>query len=262
MMPMHIGLARLFKKRWGMDRRFVGARTVYGVDFGDLHAVVIGVGGVGSWVVEALARSGVGRLTLIDMDAVTLGNVNRQLCALDSTMGLDKVAVLAKRVQDINPDAVLDIYDEFLNADNVDRLLPDKSARSHTLVFECTDDMRAKTAVFWHCRYQKLPLVVAGGAGGKADVASLKIGDIMQARQDPLLGKMREKVLHAMTDKPKKLGALCVYADTPILRTGAGKLHCEGLGSAVAMTASMGMMMVGAGLLAWAQKQRLAQSAS
>lgn len=240
-------------------RSFLGTQKLYGESafevFAHAHAYVVGVGGVGTWLAEALARTGIGTLTLIDMDIVVQSNINRQLAALNSTLGLGKIAVMGERIAQINPACTVHLVDEFLDTDNVATLLPHRPAK-HTLVFDCTDDSRAKLAMALHCRFHRLNLVVAGGAGGKTDPTTLTTTDLKDAYQDPLLARLRQN-LKKSGIKDKKYGIRCVYATQALQNRGTAKLGCQGYGSSVVMTCAMAMMMAGEGLRQLAQKQSL-----
>lgn len=244
-------------------RPFVGTATLYGQDaltaFSNAHAYVIGVGGVGSWVAEGLARTGVGTITLIDMDVLALSNINRQLPALHSTLGESKVAAMAARLTDINPDCHVNAVDDFLTQDNVHALLPNKDTAQAlkkdgktVLVLDCTDDMNAKLAIALHCRFNKIKLVVAGGAGGKINPACLTVADLRDTYQDPLLAKLREKLKARGINRAAKdkFGIKCVFSSEPpnVQKACQSGLHCGGYGSSVVVTCSMGMIMTATAL--------------
>ena len=256
------------------QRRFAGTQRLYGQaafeKFAHAHVYVIGVGGVGTWAAEGLARTGVGQLTLIDLDVLVASNVNRQLPALNSTFGCSKIKVMAERIEQINPCVTVNLIDDFLTADNVDSLLPSreqmqqaKQAQQSIVVLDCTDDMAAKLAIALHCRFNKLKLICAGGAGGKTDPLQITVSDLKDSYQDPLLARLRNKLRHEKninTQMKEKFGIKCVYSTQPPItgksaamaceQTGAqqsgqqGGLHCGGYGSAVAVTATVGMVMV------------------
>lgn len=247
------------------DRRFQGTKTLYGQNsfdnFEKAHVIVIGVGGVGTWVVEGLARTGVGKLTLIDMDVLVASNVNRQLPALDSTFGRSKIESMAERASQINPKLELELVDDFLTPENVAQLLPSREQAKQMLadgtrvvVLDCTDDMSAKLAIALHCRFNKLKLICAGGAGGKTDPLQITVSDLKDTYQDPLLARLRTKLRneHGINKAMKeKFGIKCVYStQPPIVNKSAdgscqtGGLHCGGYGSAVAITSVVGMVMV------------------
>jgi len=224
------------------DRRFKGTQTLYGQqsfsNFEKAHVIVIGVGGVGTWVAEGLARTAIGKMTLIDMDVLVASNVNRQLPALDSSFGKSKIEEMATRVRQINPKLELTLVDDFLTA----------------IILDCTDDMSAKIAIALHCRFNKLKLICAGGAGGKTDPLQITVSDLKDTYQDPLLARLRSKLRneHGINKQMKeKFGIKCVYStQPPIVNKSAdgsvqtGGLHCGGYGSAVAVTSVVGMVMV------------------
>lgn len=236
------------------ERRFTGANKIYGEDrfktFEDSHVMVIGIGGVGSWAVEALARSGLGKLTLIDMDVIVASNVNRQLPALSNTFGHEKIEVMAQRCRDINPRIEVKLIDEFLTPDNVKELLADRP----DVVLDCIDDVKAKLALILHCRFNKIPLIVSGGAGGKLDPLKIRVADLSKTEQDPMLAKIRTQLrAKGIAKKPKeKFGITCVYSlDNPFSNVAACEtvdasagLRCGGYGSAVVVTSSFAMIAV------------------
>jgi tRNA A37 threonylcarbamoyladenosine dehydratase len=237
-------------------RRFGGIARLYGPAALErlraAHMVVVGVGGVGSWAAEALARSGVGELTLIDLDHVAESNINRQTQALGSTLGEAKVRALARRLHDINPDCVVHEVEEFLDADNLDALLPAKP----DVLLDCCDQVRAKASMAAHALRARMPLIVSGAAGGKRLAQHVRVMDLADVRGDPLLAKLRYRMRreHAAA-RQGPIGLSCVCSDEPraaLLQQdcampddpGAG-LNCAGYGSSVMVTASFGMVAAG-----------------
>ncbi len=239
------------------DRRFTGTRTLYQGHFDDFqkaHVYVIGIGGVGSWAVEALARTGVGELSLIDMDVLVESNINRQLPALTDTFGDSKAQIMANRARGINPDINIHVIDEFITPNNVHTLLPDKNMitahqtnQRALVILDCTDDINAKLAIALYCRFNKVKLVISGGVGGKIDPLQIKVGDLKDVYQDPLLAKLRQSLKDKNINKElkQKFGIKCVYSSEPLKLANACKsgLNCGGYGSAVTVTASVGMIM-------------------
>lgn len=243
------------------QRRFAGTQKLYGAaqfsKFENLHAYVVGVGGVGSWAAEGLARTGVGEMTLIDMDVLVASNVNRQLPATDSNFGKSKIEAMAARIKEINPHIKLHLIDDFLSQDNVQLLISNRALQSQLkqsgkqlVVLDCVDDMNAKLALALHCRFNKLKLIMAGGAGGKTDPTQIQVADLKDTYQDPLLAKVRQRlrqdygINRAMKEK---FGIRCVFSSQPPIvdkSCQAGGLHCGGYGSAVAVTSVVGMMLV------------------
>jgi tRNA threonylcarbamoyladenosine dehydratase len=236
--PMSFDAARAFG---GVDRLF-GAGTQQRL--AQAHVLVAGVGGVGSWAVEALARSGVGALTLVDPDHLAQSNLNRQLPALTSTLGQSKVHALAQRIALINPHCAVRAVDEPLTEDNLAALI---GAPLHG-VLDCIDQPRVKTALTVFVREQRrsLPLVLCGAAGGKRDPTQLRVVDLAQATHDPLLARVRNDLRrnHRFA-RVGKMGVRCVSSPEP--RAGASAstqagaaLACAGYGSTVTLTAPMG----------------------
>lgn len=236
------------------DRRFAGVAKIYSEDtfshYEKSHVMVIGIGGVGSWAVEALARTGVGELTLIDMDVVAASNINRQLPAMSSTLGMDKIEVMAERCRSINPRIKINLIDDYLTSENVKELL----AEAPDLILDCIDDVKAKLALMLHCRFNKIPLIVSGGAGGKLDPLKIRVADLSKTEQDPMLAKLRTQLRSkGICKKPKeKFGITCVYSiDNPFSSAevcASAGLRCGGYGSAVVVTSSFAMIAVAEGL--------------
>jgi tRNA A37 threonylcarbamoyladenosine dehydratase len=234
-------------------RRFGGIDRLYGP--GSLaraaaaHVVVIGIGGVGSWAVEALARSGVGRLTLIDLDHVAESNMNRQIHALESTLGAAKVVAMRERIAAINPRCTVTCVEEFIAEENVAALLPACDA-----VIDAIDNVRAKAALIAHCRRGNIRIVTTGGAGGRTDPTRTEVTDLARTVQDALASKVRARLRKEYgfpRDPKKKFDVECVFSQELILRPmadescdlpvdGAAGLACAGYGSSVAVTAAFG----------------------
>jgi tRNA A37 threonylcarbamoyladenosine dehydratase len=174
------------------QRRFSGVVKSYGPAaferFASAHICVLGIGGVGSWVVEALARSGVGTLTLVDLDVVAESNINRQLHALDETVGRDKIKVMFDRVGQINPQAKVFLVDEFVTVDNVEDLL----GNQYSYVVDCIDNFRVKAALISVCKNANVPVITIGGAGGKIDPGLIECGDLSGTERDQLLAQTRK----------------------------------------------------------------------
>lgn len=234
------------------SRRFGGIERLYGAGslarLAAAHVCVVGIGGVGSWAVEALARSGVGRLTLIDLDHVAESNINRQAHALEDTLGQAKVLAMKERVARINPSCRVDCVEEFIAPENVATLLPACDG-----LLDCIDQVKAKAALVAHCRKAKIPVVTTGGAGGRTDPTKIRIDDLARTTQDALASKLRAKLRkeHGFPrDAKKKFGVPCVFSDEQIRRPQGGAcdldeaglhgLNCAGYGSSVAVTAGFG----------------------
>lgn len=241
------------------DRRFAGVAKIYGESsfnhYENSHVMVIGVGGVGSWAVEALARTGIGELTIVDMDVVAASNINRQLPAMTSTLGQEKIEVMAERCRQINPRMTVNIIDDYLTPENIKEVL----TPTPDIILDCIDDVKAKLALMLHCRFNKIPLIVSGGAGGKLDPLKIRVADLSKTEQDPMLAKLRAQLRSkGICKKPKeKFGITCVYSiDNPFSNTEAcstsddtafnpsAGLRCGGYGSAVVVTSSFAMIAV------------------
>ncbi len=240
------GIARLFSEE-GLQR------------LRRAHVGVVGIGGVGSWVVEALARTGVGRLTLIDLDEVCVSNVNRQLHALDGTVGQMKGEVMAARVRLINPDCQVTAVTEFFTEDNAERLL----AAGFDHVVDAIDGVTNKCRLIAHCHARKIPIVSCGAAGGRTDATAVRVADLVKVTDDRLLFEVRRKLrkYHGFPRGGKKFGVECVYSPEPPVYprkdgTVCGapdaapredlKLNCDwGFGSAVFVTGTFGFAAAG-----------------
>ena len=237
------------------ERRFGGLRRLYGdalyQRLRGAHFAVVGLGGVGSWVVEALARSGVAGLTLIDLDNVSESNINRQIQALGSTLGMAKAEALRLRIADIHPGCTVTVIEEFVDEMNWPALL--NGAVVDGLVDAC-DQVRAKAVLAAWARAQTLPFVTVGAAGGKRETHRLQIEDLTDVTHDPLLAALRQRLRKDCAvprgSKSGKLGIACVFSREPVhLPVAAegeacevdGSLNCHGYGSSVTVTASFGM---------------------
>jgi tRNA A37 threonylcarbamoyladenosine dehydratase len=235
------------------ERRFGGMTRLLGAEaaarIAAAHVCVIGIGGVGSWAAEALARSGVARLTLIDLDHVAESNINRQVHALESTLGQAKVLAMRDRIAQINPACSVNCIEEFVTPENVAALLPPCAA-----VVDAIDQVRVKAALIAHCKRAGIALVTTGGAGGRSDPAQMRVDDLSRTVQDALASKVRARLRKEYgfpRDPKKKFGVACVYSIEPIRRpqaaacdvdeAGLHGLNCAGYGSSVCVTAAFGM---------------------
>jgi tRNA threonylcarbamoyladenosine dehydratase len=244
-----------------MKERFAGIDRLYGAGsvarLARAHVCVIGIGGVGSWAVEALARSGVGELTLIDADDVCVSNTNRQSHALEGAFGRPKVTVVAERVLAINPDVRIHAIEEFLTSTNLEPLLD----RSFSAVIDACDALRVKVEMIAFYRRRKIPIVVSGSAGGRRDPTLITSRDLSKTEHDVLLAMVRKKLRddYGWTRNPKRyFGVQAVFshenvnypqADGTVCKTRQPdaetglKLDCSGgLGAAMHVTASFGMV--------------------
>jgi tRNA A37 threonylcarbamoyladenosine dehydratase len=235
------------------EARFGGIQRLYGnagiERLRAAHVAVIGVGGVGSWTVEALTRSGIGRLTLIDADEVCVSNVNRQLPALDGEIGAAKVEALAKRMLAINPEIVLEAKQEFFTAETADALLSER----FDYVVDAIDTLANKALLISECRKRALPVITSGGAGGKKDGTAVRVADLAQASHDPLLQKLRKKLRAEFgfsADPRIRFGVPAVYSPetpTPPESCEAGlRMDCNsGYGAVTFVTGVFGFAAAG-----------------
>lgn len=247
-------------------RRFGGLARLYGANgaaqiFAS-HVVVVGIGGVGSWSSEALVRSGVGRITLIDMDHVSESNINRQIHSLDSTLGKSKIEAMRDRMLDINNNCQVQLIDDFVTPENWPTLLADISrfANIDGLIDAC-DQVAAKTTLAaWALQQKKLAFVTVGAAGGKQQAHLVQKNDLLDVTHDPLLAKMRYNLRRQHgAARQGKLGVACIYSTEPVQQPALeitndicaiddsfdGSLNCHGFGSSVAVTATFGLCAAG-----------------
>ena len=235
------------------DRRFSGVARLYGAQgFARIraaHAVIVGIGGVGSWVAEALARSGLGRITLIDLDVVAESNLNRQSHATIANLGRNKVDAMRDRIASFAPDCVITCIDEFVDTNAVAAILPTDAS----FVIDAIDKVYAKAALIAHCVKVNLPVFVSGGVGGKTDASKLAVSDLAVTEHDALLAKLR-LMLRREYEFPRagrKFNVPVVYSKERQAGTaedaGAG-LACAGYGSVMHMTAGLGMLVAGLAL--------------
>lgn len=245
------------------ERRFGGVARLYGetgaARLRQARVCVVGIGGVGSWVAEALARTGVGHLTLIDLDMVAESNTNRQIHALGDEYGKAKVTAMAERVQAINPACVVQAIDDFVTTENLAQLL----GQGFDAVIDAIDQVRVKVAMLAWCHQQGIPVMTAGAAGGQTDPTRIRIADLAQTEQDPLLAKVRSQLRreHGFARGSKARFAIpAVFSEEPLrypvqaceqenARSDAAApdgrgpqgLNCAGFGSSVCVTASFGL---------------------
>ena len=254
-----------FARRFGGIARLYGERALE--RFRAAHVCVIGVGGVGSWVVEALARSAVGHLTLIDLDNVAESNINRQIQALSSTVGMAKIEALKQRIAQINPFCQVTLVEDFIDVENIPAMIADKN---FDYVVDAIDSVKPKAALIAWCSANNMPLVVVGGAGGQIDPTKVEIRDLARTEQEPLLKKVR-KILRAQygfsRGEKQKYHIDAVFSMEPLRYPDAGDacdvdpnsitgLNCAGFGSSMVVTATFGMVTAGQVL------RRLAEAAN
>jgi tRNA threonylcarbamoyladenosine dehydratase len=237
-----------------LQRRFGGLERLYGMEgaaaIRSAHVAVVGIGGVGSWAAEALARSGVGALTLIDLDHVAESNINRQVHALDGTVGQAKVLAMRERIAHIHPRCVVHAVEEFVEPDNWPLLLP----AGVDAVIDACDAPKAKTAMAAWARERKALFISCGAAGGKRLAHQVDIQDLSQTTHDPLLAQLRYRLRkqHGAPREGKRIGIACVFSreavappDPSCAIEGDGSLNCHGYGSVVSVTATFGQCAAG-----------------
>lgn len=225
------------------DRRFGGVSRLYGADvrarFQQARVVVAGLGGVGSWAAEALARTGIGHLILVDFDHIAESNTNRQLHALEGQYGKAKVQAMSERIRQINPNIQLTVCDVFLEPKNLDVLIP-----ADALVLDATDSVQTKIALVIWATQNNRSLVMCGAAGGKTDPTSVRCDDLSRTEQDALLAKVRQGLRqdHGFSRSlKKKMGVRAIYSQEPRAGASNGGLACSGYGSTVMVTAACGL---------------------
>ncbi|OMH32634.1 tRNA cyclic N6-threonylcarbamoyladenosine(37) synthase TcdA [Motiliproteus sp. MSK22-1] len=246
-----------------LAQRFSGTARLYGTEglvrLSRAHVCVVGIGGVGSWAAEALARTAIGRITLIDLDDLCITNTNRQIHALSSTVGQSKVEVMAERIRQINPACQCEVVEEFLDQDNLQELLDN----NYDFVIDAIDSVKAKAAMIAFCRRRKIPIITVGGAGGQMDPTQIAIADLSKTYQDPLAAKVRSDLrrFYGFSKNPKRrFDVPCVFSTEQLsypqedgsvchqkTQTGDGamRLDCSGgFGAATVVTATFGFVAV------------------
>ena len=245
------------------EERFGALARVYGSDqlqsLHDAHICVVGIGGVGSWVVEALARTGIQHLTLIDGDDISRSNMNRQCHTLESTIGKMKVAVMKQRVLDINPDCQVRAVEQYLNDENIFELLLPDASQPYDCVIDAIDRIKFKALMIYFCKRNKLPVITTGGAGGLTDPAKIEVKDLSRTWNDPLASAVRLALrqVHNFARNPKRsFGVPCVYSteqqrypdkdgNIGFQKPGVAGLSLDcsfGYGSVVSVTATFGFV--------------------
>jgi tRNA A37 threonylcarbamoyladenosine dehydratase len=262
------------------DRRFGGIARLYGAAalerFRHAHVCVIGVGGVGSWAVEALARSAVGTLTLIDLDNVSESNINRQIQAMSDTIGQAKIVALAQRIALINPFCKIKLVEDFIAADNLDTMI---GGQGVDYVIDAIDSVKAKAAVIAWCRDHAVPLITIGSAGGQTDPTRIEVRDLARTEQEPLLKMVRKRLRYQYgfpRGEKTKFHVDAVFSMEPLRFPeteevcsvdgderdgGVSGLNCAGFGSSVVVTATFGMVAAGHLLRKLAEPVPAAQAA-
>ena len=215
------------------------------------HICVIGIGGVGSWAVEALARSGIGKITMIDMDDICVTNINRQIHAMSGTVAQLKTEAMKERIEKINPECQVEIIDDFITPENI----PEYLNRGYDYVIDAIDSVRTKAALIAYCKRHKIKLITTGGAGGQTDPTQIQITDLSKTIQDPLASKVRSllrKEYNFSQNPKRKFGIDCVFSTQPLIfpKMGDGceisaTMNCaNGFGAVTMVTATFGFFAV------------------
>ena len=237
--------------RFGGIGRLYGNKELQALE--QAHFCVIGIGGVGSWAAEALVRTGVGKITLIDMDDICVTNVNRQLHADSHSIGQQKIEAMKARCLAINPDCEVTLIDDFLMLDNIREYI-----QGFDYVIDCIDAVKEKAALIAHCKRNKIPIITTGGAGGQTDPSQIQYGDVAKTTHDPLLAKVRyllRKQYNFTTNPKRKFAVDCVYSTEQLVYPSSDGTVCKmkqqaeggknmdcatGFGSATMVTGSFG----------------------
>ena len=241
------------------DNRFGGISRLYGQRAYNIiqnaHICVIGIGGVGSWAAESLARTGVGHITLIDHDDIAESNINRQIHSLSTTINKSKVATMAERIQQINPDCKVTIIDDFITESNCKKYL----SKEFSFVIDAIDSIKFKCAIIYYCKRNKIPIITTGGAGGLTDPTKIDITDLAKTWNDPLAAKVRSQLRYQYgysKNTKRNFGIKCVYSteqqrypnddgSVDYAKPGIKGVHLDcamGFGSATQVTATFGFV--------------------
>jgi tRNA A37 threonylcarbamoyladenosine dehydratase len=242
------------------QQRFGGIIRLYGTQattrLYNSHILIIGIGGVGSWVAEALARSGLGAITLMDLDDICVTNTNRQIHTRKQTIGQSKTDIMATRLAEINPEINVKTIDDFIDKTNMADYVSDK----YTVVIDAIDNAIEKTELISYCSRKKIPIITIGSSGGKKDPTQITYGDLKKTTGDPLFAKIRNNLrrYHGFSrDTKKSFGVEAIYSteqmtypddqgeicQTKDFLDGSEKLDCSGGYGAVTMvTASFGLL--------------------
>lgn len=255
-----------------LDRRFGGLARLYGASgaasIRNAHVVVVGLGGVGSWAAESLARSGVSRLTLVDLDHIAESNINRQIHALGATLGQAKVLAMRDRIADIHPGCDVQCVEEFVDAGNWPAVADLGADDDKSLaVIDACDQVRAKTAMAaWAIRHNavhkglsKVHFISVGAAGGKRHAHKVDVDDLSLTTHDPLLAQLRYRLRkeHGAA-REGRMGVTCVFSREAVVQPASvigaqteegnqidNNLNCHGYGSVVSVTSTFGICAAG-----------------
>ncbi|WGE36339.1 tRNA cyclic N6-threonylcarbamoyladenosine(37) synthase TcdA [Actinobacillus genomosp. 1] len=237
------------------EQRFGGIGRLYTPEglakLRQAHICVIGIGGVGSWAVEALARSGTGKITMIDMDDICVTNINRQIHAMTGTIAQLKTEAMKERIERVNPECVVEIIDDFITPENI----PEYLNRGYDYVIDAIDSVKTKAALIAYCKRNKIRMITTGGAGGQTDPTQIQITDLSKTIQDPLASKVRSllrKEYNFSQNPKRKFGIDCVFSTQPLIFPKMGEgcevsatMNCaNGFGAVTMVTATFGFFAV------------------
>ncbi|WGE53258.1 tRNA cyclic N6-threonylcarbamoyladenosine(37) synthase TcdA [Actinobacillus equuli] len=237
------------------EQRFGGIGRLYTPEglakLRQAHICVIGIGGVGSWAVEALARSGIGKITMIDMDDICVTNINRQIHAMTGTVAQLKTEAMKERIERINPECVVEIIDDFITPENI----PEYLNRGYDYVIDAIDSVKTKATLIAYCKRNKIRMITTGGAGGQTDPTQIQITDLSKTIQDPLASKVRSllrKEYNFSQNPKRKFGIDCVFSTQPLIFPKMGEgcevsatMNCaNGFGAVTMVTATFGFFAV------------------
>ncbi|WGE32758.1 tRNA cyclic N6-threonylcarbamoyladenosine(37) synthase TcdA [Actinobacillus genomosp. 2] len=237
------------------EQRFGGIGRLYTPEgvakLRQAHICVIGIGGVGSWAVEALARSGIGKITMIDMDDICVTNINRQIHAMTGTVAQLKTEAMKERIERINPECVVEIIDDFITPENI----PEYLNHGYDYVIDAIDSVKTKAALIAYCKRNKIRMITTGGAGGQTDPTQIQITDLSKTIQDPLASKVRSllrKEYNFSQNPKRKFGIDCVFSTQPLIFPKMGEgcevsatMNCaNGFGAITMVTATFGFFAV------------------
>lgn len=237
------------------EQRFGGIGRLYTPEglakLRQAHICVIGIGGVGSWAVEALARSGIGKIIMVDMDDICVTNINRQIHAMTGTIAQLKTEAMKERIERINPECVVEIIDDFITPENI----PEYLNRGYDYVIDAIDSVKTKAALIAYCKRNKIKMITTGGAGGQTDPTQIQITDLSKTIQDPLASKVRSllrKEYNFSQNPKRKFGIDCVFSTQPLIFPKMGEgcevsatMNCaNGFGAVTMVTATFGLFAV------------------
>lgn len=256
------------------EEKFTSLSRVYGDEMMQLlarvHICVVGLGGVGSWVAEALVRSGITKITLVDGDKISRSNTNRQIHTLESTIGQSKVDIMKQRILDINPECEVQTIEQYIDGDNLRDILE----RGYDCVIDAIDEFRTKANIIYCCKRNKIPVITTGGAGGLIDPTQIQTADLSSTWNDPLAAKVRSQLRcrHGFTrNRRYTFGVPCVYSveqqrypdkegEVAYAKPGVSGLSLDcsfGYGSSVAVTAMFGFTAAAKSIEYLAQKNKV-----